>query len=98
MGQKEKNNSVLTSKLTFIYLFKKYLICLISCYFSGPNEDVPYNSLSDLVKLCFGRPLNKTEQFSNWEKVPLRSNQIKYAGNYIKGFFNLKYSLFLYFF
>ncbi|XP_025200796.1 exonuclease mut-7 homolog [Melanaphis sacchari] len=47
--------------------------------FQNPNEDIPYNSLSDLVKLCFGRPLNKTEQFSNWEKIPLRSNQIKYA-------------------
>ncbi|XP_022165293.1 exonuclease mut-7 homolog [Myzus persicae] len=47
--------------------------------FQNPNEDTPYNSLSDLVKLCFGRPLNKTEQFSNWEKIPLRSNQIKYA-------------------
>lgn len=41
-----------------------------------------YNSLSDLVKLCFGKPLNKTEQFSNWEKIPLRFSQIKYAGKY----------------
>lgn len=50
------------------------------------NEDVVYNSLSDLVKLCFGKPLNKTEQFSNWEKVPLRPNQIKYAGKYLSYF------------
>lgn len=50
--------------------------------FSGSNDDLVYNSLSDLVKLCFGKPLNKTEQFSNWEKIPLRYNQIKYAGMY----------------
>lgn len=49
-------------------------------FFLDPNEDVVYNSLSDLVKLCFGKPLNKTEQFSNWERIPLRFNQIKYAG------------------
>lgn len=42
------------------------------------------------MKLCFGRPLNKTEQFSNWEKVPLRSNQIKYAGKCTDGLFKLK--------
>lgn len=62
--------------------------CLIN--FSGPNVDIPYNSLSDLVKLCFGRPLNKTEQFSNWEKIPLRPDQIKYAGNYTEGLFKCK--------
>lgn len=50
--------------------------------FTGLSDDIAYNSLSDLVKLCFGKPLNKTEQFSNWEKIPLRYNQIKYAGMY----------------
>lgn len=53
------------------------------------NEDVVYNSLSDLIKLCFGKPLNKTEQFSNWEKIPLRSNQIKYAGEYMHFYLNI---------
>uniref|UniRef100_A0A2S2QUZ9 Putative exonuclease mut-7 n=1 Tax=Sipha flava TaxID=143950 RepID=A0A2S2QUZ9_9HEMI len=47
--------------------------------FQNPNEDIAYNSLSDLVKLSLGKPLNKIEQFSNWEKIPLRYNQIKYA-------------------
>ncbi|XP_050424575.1 exonuclease mut-7 homolog [Adelges cooleyi] len=47
--------------------------------FQNPSDLMAYNSLSDLVKLCFGRPLNKTEQFSNWEKIPLRPNQITYA-------------------
>lgn len=59
------------------------MLLILLIHFSDPNEDIVYNSLSDLVKLCFGKPLNKTEQFSNWEKVPLRPNQIKYAGKYV---------------
>jgi len=36
-------------------------------------------SLSQLVALCCGRPINKDEQFSNWETRPLRQSQIVYA-------------------
>jgi len=36
--------------------------------------------LSDLVRLCLGRPLNKAQQMSDWERRPLRHQQILYAG------------------
>lgn len=43
------------------------------------HEDLPSRSLSNLVKLCFGKKLDKSNQFSNWQQRPLRSEQISYA-------------------
>lgn len=37
------------------------------------------SALTNLVQLCFGKPLDKSNQFSNWNKRPLREEQIKYA-------------------
>lgn len=53
------------------------------CNFVFPYKGDPRStgkSLSNLVELCFGQKLNKSDQFSNWELRPLRENQITYAG------------------
>jgi 3'-5' exonuclease len=43
------------------------------------HEDLPSHSLSNLVKLCFGKKLDKSNQFSNWQQRPMRKEQILYA-------------------
>lgn len=43
------------------------------------HEDVSSQSLSNLVKLCLGKKLDKSNQFSNWQQRPLRAEQITYA-------------------
>lgn len=45
----------------------------------GKNESFTNRNLSKLVELSLGKKLNKTDQFSNWEKRPLRESQITYA-------------------
>ncbi|XP_067833397.1 exonuclease mut-7 homolog isoform X2 [Heptranchias perlo] len=44
---------------------------------SGSRQ--PERGLSLLVQYVLGKPLDKTEQLSNWEKRPLRHKQIIYA-------------------
>lgn len=43
------------------------------------DETFTNENLSKLAELCLGQRLNKSDQFSNWEKRPLRENQIVYA-------------------
>lgn len=53
---------------------------LINIGLTLPNDnDNGGNSLSSLVQICFGLPLEKAEQCSNWELRPLRNTQIYYA-------------------
>ncbi|XP_055925388.1 exonuclease mut-7 homolog isoform X2 [Argiope bruennichi] len=44
-----------------------------------PSLGDDQKGLSQLCKTVLGRPLDKAEQFSNWEKRPLRERQIFYA-------------------
>lgn len=37
------------------------------------------SALTNLVQLCFGKPLDKSNQFSNWNNRPLREEQMTYA-------------------
>lgn len=36
--------------------------------------------LSSLVEKCLGKPLDKFHQFSNWDRRPLKPEQVHYAG------------------
>lgn len=52
-----------------------------SIYFHGSDDEKleSGSALSNLVQLCFGKPLDKSNQFSNWNNRPLREEQIMYA-------------------
>ncbi|XP_063235930.1 exonuclease mut-7 homolog [Bacillus rossius redtenbacheri] len=47
--------------------------------YQGSDTNAGRESLARLVELCLGQRINKMDQFSNWEKRPLRQSQILYA-------------------
>ena len=40
--------------------------------------------LSLLVERCLGKPLDKLQQLSDWERRPLKQTQVRYAGECVK--------------
>ena len=48
--------------------------------FSSGDPSVKRRGLSALVMKYLGKPLDKSQQLSDWEKRPLRVEQVKYAG------------------
>ena len=57
---------------SIFYTYRSYTF-----FFLG---DIHGTSLNNLVQLCLNKKLDKSNQFSNWEKRPLRKDQINYAG------------------
>ena len=47
---------------------------------SPKRPRAPATGLSKLVEQCLGKPLNKREQLSYWERRPLTIAQTRYAG------------------
>lgn len=44
------------------------------------SAEAKRRGLSHLVARYLGKPLDKSQQFSDWERRPLRVDQVKYAG------------------
>ncbi|XP_053693223.1 exonuclease mut-7 homolog [Sabethes cyaneus] len=43
------------------------------------EEEMTNQNLANLAKLCIGKKLDKSNQFSNWAQRPLRKEQLQYA-------------------
>lgn len=72
-------NFLATSDYLLIQTVFQNSILLDSFYTSTFTASAVGQSLSTLVQKCLGRSLDKSDQFSNWERRPLRESQLVYA-------------------
>lgn len=71
-------NSQTTSAILDLQLLWRHIERYDSFRFPYHEESLNQN-LANLVKLCLGKKLDKSNQFSNWAQRPLRKEQLRYA-------------------
>nr|7JW2_A Chain A, Exonuclease mut-7 homolog [Aedes aegypti]7JW2_B Chain B, Exonuclease mut-7 homolog [Aedes aegypti] len=67
-----------TSAILDLQLLWRHVERFDSFRFPYHEESVNQN-LANLVRLCLGKKLDKSNQFSNWAQRPLRKEQLRYA-------------------
>lgn len=77
--RKFQHRNVLDVGLFVDVLQKKYPATITAVKNSTVEVDDSVKGLSRLCHVILGKPLRKCEQFSDWEKRPLRDSQVLYA-------------------
>lgn len=75
----QNNPNVSHSYLDLQGLWQKVVVNFPEFKFPHHDGEQTSQSLSNLVKLCLGKKLDKSNQFSNWQQRPLRKEQLHYA-------------------
>lgn len=75
----QHNHNVSHSYLDLQGLWQKVVVNFPDFKFPYHEVEPTSQSLSNLVKLCLGKKLDKSNQFSNWQQRPLRVEQMHYA-------------------